>query len=187
MKTLLKSLVGAATVAAFAVSAQAMMINGSISIGGAVTPTGSFPNVTSLTFVNATVSASTQTGAYVGTDGSTVTMDSPLSINPLPTLPLQIWSFVYNSDTYSFELNTMSVTQDTDGLKIIGSGTADITGGVYDPTPGVFRLTTQSGSATVSFSATTNVPDSGTTALLLGLGLLGLALGLTFRRAKSAA
>ncbi len=52
----------------------------------------------------------------------------------------------------------------------------------FDPTPGTWSITDTGGKATVTFGSAATVPDGGATALLVGLGLAGLAAGLAAQR-----
>ncbi|HET7535064.1 MAG TPA: VPDSG-CTERM sorting domain-containing protein, partial [Candidatus Didemnitutus sp.] len=62
------------------------------------------------------------------------------------------------------------------------SGTGWVTGNGFDASVGTWSFTTQNGAAdgAFSFSAASAVPDGGYTALLLGLGLLGLCAAYRF-------
>ena len=56
----------------------------------------------------------------------------------------------------------------------------------FTPTPGTWSITdTSTGKETTfSFGADTAVPDSGATALLIGLGLAGVAVGMIAQRRR---
>ena len=77
---------------------------------------------------------------------------------------------------YTFDLTTSSITfQNSSFLLVEGTGTAS--GHGFDDTIGTFRFSTQEPDAmgVFSFSASVGtVPEGGTTAMLLGLGFLGL-------------
>ena len=91
-------------------------------------------------------------------------------LSPSPVDPL--WQFVYDGKTYSFVMNSVTASSGVNSLTLDGTGMLAITG--FDDTPGNWIFTTQGQSATLSFSATSSVPEPGTI-LLLGGGLLGLA------------
>jgi hypothetical protein len=71
-------------------------------------------------------------------------------------------------------------SQNKNFLNLEGQGVAYETG--YDPTPGSWSITDTGRSATVTFGFSATVPDAGATALLVGLGLVGIAAGLVAER-----
>jgi hypothetical protein len=176
---------------ALATAASAVPIYGTISFDGTGTlnnPLDSNPGTPEPTaytnFTNVRVSTGgTQSGSYVGTDLTPATM-TPFQFAPVlapnPVIPL--WSFVFGGLTYSFDLTSISVARyqvlGQEFLTLAGNGIARIEGpgSNYDPTGGIWSLTTQSGNggSVLSFSAQTNVPDGGSTLLLLGGALLGM-------------
>jgi VPDSG-CTERM motif len=108
-----------------------------------------------------------------------VTFNNITSFSPL-TVNTPLWTFTIGTTVYSFALTSLTVDTDIPGtiLALTGSGTATISGGVYTPTAATWSLTATSGGP-VDFtfsSGNTAVPDGGTTAMLLGAGLSGLAL-----------
>jgi len=75
-----------------------------------------------------------------------------------------------NGFTVTFNLLTESVIQSGTFLDIMGTGLITLTG--FDPTPGVFQLSSQGGTGvSLSFSTTTSVPVP---APVVGAGLPGL-------------
>ncbi|HEY2132705.1 MAG TPA: PEP-CTERM sorting domain-containing protein [Acetobacteraceae bacterium] len=106
-----------------------------------------------------------------------------------PSLPIDdFYTISLDSSVLTFELTGLSIISQTIGsvsslptLAIAGQGIFDLSG--YDPTPGIFTLTTQ-GPCDVTFSATTDatrVPEPAT------LGMLGfalVALGTVVRRRR---
>jgi len=166
-------------------------IEGTVSFSGsATTDTGNLSTATKFTaFQDVTVgSPATNTGDYNGTSGAVVTM-TPFTWSPVgASVPISpLWTFVYGTKTYSFDLGSMSVDfVSPTALVLSGFGTASITG------PGVEKLNTSGlwnfsgqtlGETSFTFSSSneippprTNVPDGGATATLLGLSMLGFGL-----------
>lgn len=96
-----------------------------------------------------------------------------------------LWSFTDDGDQYSFVASTFNVTPDASnpGAWIIsGFGVFSATG--YDDTAGTYHVEFSVDGSVNGFAATsTAVPDGGSTALLVGLGLVGLGVYAT-RRAQ---
>jgi hypothetical protein len=79
--------------------------------------------------------------------------------------------------TYTFNLTTVTSNALVGNARVLyGSGIATISGGSYDPTPGVWQLSTSGNQSSISFSSYASVPDGGTTAALLVLAILGIGL-----------
>lgn len=112
------------------------------------------------------------------------------TINPGDSvLMLGPWAFtsgvagLWSVGGFTFDLATSGIiAQTNDFLSVKGYGTAS--GNGYDPTPGVWFFTSQGagiGEGNFSFSAATKVtntvPDGGTTSILFGAALIGLAAG----------
>ena len=172
-------------------SANAAMIQGDIDINGSGTLNGTgVDDATSLTGISAGFGSSA-TGDYAGfvgggpgaptvtfkdLDWTTAGYTGALAIDDL-------WSFVYTGVTYSFDLATITTNEVVGGTLVIqGRGTAQATG--FDDNPGAqFSLSSSSAGTSIAFTTSTSVPDSGHTAALLGLGMLGLA-GLAKRLRK---
>lgn len=188
---------GISVLAAFALSqaASAVMIEGSVAFDGSVSLDSPIPTATKfVSFTNAKVSTGTQTGDYVGTVGTTVSMES-LDFSPfsVPTDPF--WSFSFGGLDYAFTLDSL-VTADIEflgaglwRLGVAATGVAMITG--YDATPGAFSITTTGdasatdlgfGSFTFVPTPPTFVPDASSSLVLLGFGLLVVASGRFIKR-----
>lgn len=157
--------------------AQAGGVNGVITFaGGAVYDTNSLATATRVNaFSDVTVSSRDGDFASSVTVGDNVTMASPYIFVPsTPTLAL--WSV----GGFTFDLaNSVVVLQNASFLLITGSGT--ISGNGFDATPGTWSFSSQSPAANgvFSFSAVSSaqgVPEGGTTAALLGIGLIGVGV-----------
>jgi len=184
--TALKLIATIAIGAIAAGSASAAQIHGDINITGTGTLNGTGVNdATSLTSITATTgSGSTGDYAAIGS-GVTVTVQDLdwTSVGYTGALAISnFWSMTVSGVTYSFDLATITTNQVTAGTLLIqGTGTAEATG--FTSQEGTFTLSSSSSGTSIAFTSTTNVPDSGHTAALLGLGMLGLA-GLAKRLRK---
>jgi hypothetical protein len=191
MKNKFKLMAGAvAALVGFAATVQAIPISGEISFSGlAVLDSANLSTATK--FMSYSNSAGTTTfpqvgihsGSYLSVPGGTAATFTPFTFNPLnASTPFTLWSFTIGALTYSFQVNSLSVpTQNGTFLNVIGTGLAFITGAgsPYNVagTSGIFSITdTGSGGPTFTFGADVTVPDGGTTVMLLGAGLSGLAL-----------
>jgi hypothetical protein len=167
---------GIATSAFTSQQAQGAMINGAITFaGGAVYDTTSLATATRVnSFSDVTVMSRDGDFTSFVNVGDSVTMGSPY-IFMLSTPTPGLWSV--GGFTYDLATSTV-VLQNADFLVISGTGT--ISGNGFDPTPGTWSFTSQSPAANGVFSfsasdgATGGVPDGGTTAALLGIGLVGI-------------
>jgi len=182
-------LLGASLLVALALgsAANAAFITGGISFTGAYTPqNASGVAVSDLNLAKKIAFGATTVGSGSGTfaaipGGTSVSMFSPLVFSP-PTLPgSNLWSVTNAGIVYSFLLTSMingGVTGTypaVQGLSLSGTGTLSATG--FQATPGTWIGTFNSGGGTFTWSSSTAsspVPDGGTTMSLLGLSLLGL-------------
>lgn len=129
-------------------------------------------------YAGITVQAPTEMGDYVGVpNGTAVTFATSIAV-AAPTGPFTLWSFTVGSTTYSFEATTETVTYEEIGspsLVVSGMGYASITG--FANTSGTWDVDVTGSGAYLSFQSNALVPDSGTTALLILLGAVGIAIG----------
>jgi hypothetical protein len=85
------------------------------------------------------------------------------------------------STHYWFDATSITIDlQQKNFLDIGGNGMAFETR--YDLTSGAWSITETGGRATVTFGSAAAVPDGGATALLIALGLAGVAAGLAAQR-----
>lgn len=174
----------AVTLMGLNLSVQAVPITGSLNfIGGTVTYNSTaitaFGRGTTVNDLPGTL----PTGSYLGTGGASVAFApggftfAP-TLNPNPVSPL--WQFTSGGLDYSFALTGITAYSEAFGLSVSGFGTLSISGGAYDPTPGIFTLSGTGVGSTIGFTAmsavSSAVPDGGTTVLLLGVALLAISL-----------
>jgi hypothetical protein len=165
---------------------QAGPIVGSINFDGVdTTNTGKLGNASSLTTIVDTSVYPQELGSYAPVPAGTPVTFTPFSLGAIGVAPL--WMFTSGGLTYSFNATSIVVEKETNGfLNLEGSGIANITG--FTSTPGTWSITdTAVGSETTfAFGEATTVvpvvPDSGMTALLMGLGLGAIAL---YRKQRS--
>ena len=159
--------------------AKATPISGDINFFGvAKTDTGKLATATKFTTISGVTVVPVDDGNYAGTAGSSATF-TPFSFSALGVTPL--WSIVIGSTHYWFDATSVSIgMQNKNFLNLEGKGVAYETG--YDPTPGTWSITDTGTSATVTFGFSATVPDAGATALLVGLGLVGIGAGLAAQR-----
>jgi len=162
-----------------AVSARAVEISGTITFAGTVTlDTSSAGDATQVTGWYGFGGIGNPFVASVGGDfdtyinpGDLATLTSPWNFNSgaVPAL----WAV----GGFTFDLVSSAITSQTDtGVTVDGYGYAS--GNGFSASLGSWHFTTQNPSAggVFSFSAATGVPDGGSTLILLGSAILGLAV-----------
>lgn len=175
--------VGVLGFAALAPSANADLITGNVEIQGIATLNSvSLASATGVNGATGSVNA-LSTGDYeaAGLAGGVTATFSAFSFAPANTPITPLWTFNFGGATYSFDLASLTVVTHTANLlDVLGTGTLNITGGGFDPTPGTwsFQVTSTSGTnanARFSFQSSNNaVPDGGMTVAFLGLALVGV-------------
>jgi hypothetical protein len=163
------------------VGALAAPLNGDIDFSGL----GTFNNTgvadaTSITFGTVTVGAAAGTGDYSGVTVGAAATFNVLNFNTVGftgNLAINnLWTVVDSGTTFTFDLERITVNSVTGSVLVIeGWGTAESTDANQDDWTAFFSLSTSGSGTSISFSSTTEVPDSGTTTALLGLSMLGLA------------
>ena len=165
-------------------SARADFITGQIEFGDTNTPASTVTPGEVVPSNPATVTLAT--GDYLGLDGDAATFD-PIVFSPAS--PGLLWTINSGGNTYTFTIDSfLSSSQDSQFVNLMGTGTATATG--YLPTNGTWTITDTNSSGVgedftfgASSNVTNSVPDSGSSALLIGLGLVGIAIGApSFRR-----
>lgn len=178
----------AGLLAAFSVAAYAAPIAGNITIGALGSTVVINQAANTVSFVPASPAINSIV-TYVDGDYTSIPLVTPVVYENFsyalgPTGQL-IWTIAGIAD---FTLTSFNlVSEPGTGVYLEGTGLATLTG--FDPTPGFWSFSASQASPTSVFTfSSTNispipgVPDSGTTALLLGVGLMGL--GFAARRMK---
>jgi hypothetical protein len=158
-------------------AAQAAAIKGSIGFGGGFTPTGgtNLGNATGLHFVNPIIVTNPRSGDYAAVPAGTLTNFTDFTFNPASTPVVPLWSFTIGAVTYSFDLSSVTVVnQSKTFLNLTGTGILHITG--FDDTPAIWTFSGTKAGASFSFgSDATAVAPEPASILMLGLGFLGTA------------
>jgi hypothetical protein len=181
MKKITSILTLASGMLAFGLSgnlAHATPISGSINFDGeATTNTGNLSAATSFSSIIGAIVVPAETGDYAAIPVVTPVTFTPFSFTAAGVTPL--WTLTVGGVTYSFDATSITVnSQNANFLNLSGTGVANITG--YTSTAGDWSITdtTVGGSPTFVFGADSSVPDGGTTAglILLGLAVVGVGM-----------
>ena len=148
-------------------------INGNITFKGGVTldSTTVTTATTVLSWNDAQVQNADGDFATFTSSGRSVAFNAPWSFNS------GALSNFWSVDGFTFDLISSSVVYQNHGFIFVdGSGT--VSGHDFDSYVGTWSFTTQdrSSGGIFSFSGSSSVPDSGTTALLLGTALVGMSV-----------
>jgi VPDSG-CTERM motif len=169
----------AAAVLAVAASVHADPIVGSVGFTGTYTQNGGSQGdlATATSFTIDSVSIENPTGVFTG--ASDPTFYSPITVNPANNLlDESLWTVQIGGVTYSLLVGSETETFVSGvQLDLSGTGTFENTTAA-DDTAGTWQLQFGVSGASFTWDATsaTNVPDGGTTVILLGAALSGLAL-----------
>jgi VPDSG-CTERM motif len=165
---------------------QAIPIVGSVGFNGSFTQDGTAGDLTTathLTIINPVVTPGTATMNFVGA-GAPVSFASPIGVNG-SLLPMigQLWSVTVGLKTYTMTVSTELETQKTAiQLGLAGTGIMHDLSGALSDTAGVWQVgfgvsgTPPTASFTWQSTSSASIPDGGTTVMLLGAALSGLAL-----------
>lgn len=185
-KTLIKGLALAAVGSLLLVgNASAMLLSGSIGMGGTWKDTGGdtgnddLSDATGIDFI--TTYFTVGYGDLAPLNGLSI-MPSDFTFNPFPVIGVQpLWQIAVDATNYRFDLTSLIVnSQLSNQINLSGSGIFTVDG--YDPTPGQWTWTGNANGQSFTWSDSANTVPEPATMLLFGAGLAGFA---GFRRKKS--
>jgi hypothetical protein len=192
---LLKTLTALAVTFAVSATAFADPIDGSVAFAG--TPKFNNANInlaTQVSFLNTPhpIALGDTSGDFNMISNDYTISLSSLTFGPTTVIPsTALWTIkdlAVGGDTYTFWASTFTATSPQNNVwNFSGAGDFDISGptGSFSSTAGTWIITLSKSGSSFGFESTnTTIPDGGTTALLVGVGLLGL--GLYARRSRLA-
>ena len=182
MKNTLKIAVCAAALS-LTTAVQAVSISGEVAFSGKYTQNGGTLGQlnTATSFSISSVAIDDAFGDFAGATAP-LSFASPIGVNGnAPTLVgATLWSITVGPKTYTFKVGSFTETYNpgsgtSDQINITGLGIASDGIGGLDDTTGSFELNFgNSGTSTFTWRSSSAVPDGGATAMLIGVGLLGL-------------
>jgi hypothetical protein len=188
---IIKYLAAAALAVGIVGTVQAIPIVGSVGFNGSFTNLdgaikGDLTTALHLGIINPVVTPGTATFDFSGA-GAPVTFATPIGVNG-SLLPMigQLWSVTVGPKTFTMTVSTEAETLDTAiQLNLAGTGImhdTSVGAGKLDDTAGVWQIgfgvsgTPPTASFTWQSTASATLPDGGTTVMLLGAALSGLAM-----------
>jgi len=165
-----------AAIAAFCITsaASALSINGTLNFGnGNMTLDGPVNTATAVLSFDGTQQVESGTGFFSGVNNLPATF-APFSFGDTG---FDLWSFTYNAVAYSLDVTSMNVNQSNPGILILSGGGDIFAAGDPEGQKAAWNITAQGNGTIVEVSLSSfaeTVPDSGASAVLLGLGLVGL-------------
>ena len=180
MKTSLLKLAGVALLAlALSSASKANPINGTIYFTGVATLDATVQTATSVTAISGNVGL--RYGDFTSVaNGAAVTWSvgpgTPWVFSPSGT-QLALWSV--GGFTFDVSNTTVVIQNPAAGVYWLNvSADGWVSGNGFDATKGVFgfSINGDNQNTTLTFTSSTQVPDGGTTALLVGLGLVSMSL-----------
>jgi hypothetical protein len=179
-KNIIKACVAIAIGLMTSVGAQAAALNGDIIFAGTANLDAVAANATQINFTAGATVALGSTGDYAAISNGTSATFSNIDFDVVGYTGVlvvnNLWSVAYDGTTYSFDLAYITSNTISGGALILnGYGTAKSNDASQDDHFGGFYIRTTGESTEITFHASTDVPDSGTTVAFLGLSLLGLA------------
>jgi hypothetical protein len=128
------------------------------------------------TSISALVDANGDTGSFTSIPNDTPVTFTPFAFDALGVYPL--WTFTVGANTYTYDTTSIALDYQNSGfINLSGVGSVYLNGA--NGTHGTWSLTDtiQSGTVTFSYVSTSgSVPDSGSSILLISLGLAGIGL-----------
>ena len=177
MKSLIKTLAGAVATLALAGSLQAGTISGGVTFVGDYSANGTPGDLTTATEVTPTILVTLGGGDLTGAVFGSFLTPIGVNGNVASNVGAELWEVQVGLDTYTLTVGTaLQTLGSSDQIALKGTGTIQKNGG--DDTGGSWQLSFGETGAFFGFQSTsgTNVPDGGATAMLFGLGVLGLGM-----------
>jgi hypothetical protein len=180
MKNSLK-LASIAAAVAFAAVAQANPIVGSVGFNGHftsdATTAGDLTTATTMTITG--IDSVTGTGDLSGATAP-YSFLTPIGVNAGPSIVnSQLWSVTVGGSTFTLKVDSESqVLTSAATIVLQGSGTLSDGAGPLEDTAGTWQVSFGASGDSFTWQGTSaaNVPDGGMTAILLGVGISGLAM-----------
>ena len=173
-----KQLLIAIGLVAFASSASAISITGSIGFGGGyTTDSGNLVDATVIQDIDA-LALGTIDGDFTGITAGTAATYKNIVITPFAPI-MELWSI----GGFTFDLNSLTILDQAVGvIGLAGNGVIKAAG--FDDTDGIWTFSSNSAGSNFTFSASTAAAPEPAITLLLATGLIGF--GVTRKMRKKA-